>query len=209
MRDIDLRRALMDRLHQMHAGDGNTRIVQEMGIWSGSVRVDIAVINGELHGFELKSPRDTLERLPRQAALYSEVFDRVTLVVAERYAKKAAASIPDWWGISLVSEQAVSVVITEQRPSVLNPNLQPIQLARLLWKAEALAILEVRGKARGVRSKSSETIATRLVETLSLDELRFEVRQSLKAREAWLGKPVANEGHVAVDAISDPGLAVT
>jgi hypothetical protein len=39
--------------------DLDTRVVEEMGIWAGSVRVDIAVINGEFHGFELKSDRDT------------------------------------------------------------------------------------------------------------------------------------------------------
>lgn len=193
MRDLDLRRAVMDRLHQMHAGDADTRIVQEMGIWSGSVRIDIAVINGELHGFELKSPRDTLDRLPRQAALYNEVFDRVTLVVAERHAEKAAADIPDWWGISIVTESNASVVLTDKRTSGLNPDRRAIQIARLLWKAEALLILEARGLALGVRSKSSEAIAARLAEALTLDELRVEVRQALKAREKWLGESVTNK----------------
>ena len=55
MRDRDVRCAVMAYLDRLHAGDADTRVVQEMGIWSGSVRVDIAVINGELHGFELKS----------------------------------------------------------------------------------------------------------------------------------------------------------
>jgi hypothetical protein len=68
-----------------------------MGIWSGSVRIDVAVINGELTGYELKSDRDTLERLPLQAELYSRVFDRLILVVGKRHAKKAIEHIPEWW----------------------------------------------------------------------------------------------------------------
>ena len=76
MRDLDARTAIRRQLHAAHSADPDTRIVEEMGIWSGSVRIDIAVINGELSGFELKSDRDTLERLPNQADLYSRVFDR-------------------------------------------------------------------------------------------------------------------------------------
>lgn len=79
MRDIDVRIAVRERLREEHLGDADTRIVEEMGVWHGSVRVDIAVINGEIAAYELKSARDTLQRLPGQACLYNEVFDRVSL----------------------------------------------------------------------------------------------------------------------------------
>ncbi len=65
-------------LDAQHAGDDHTRIVEEMGVWSRFVRIDIAVINGKLHGFDLMSARDTLDRLPKQAAFYNQVSDRVT-----------------------------------------------------------------------------------------------------------------------------------
>ena len=55
MRDIDVRRAVRKKLGEQYAHDPDTRIVEEMGIWSGTVRIDIAIINGELNGFELKS----------------------------------------------------------------------------------------------------------------------------------------------------------
>jgi hypothetical protein len=80
MRDRDVRAAVLRKLAAVYGNDANTRIVQEMGVCSGSVRIDIAVINSELWGYELKSERDTLERLPSQAKLYNRVFDRVTLV---------------------------------------------------------------------------------------------------------------------------------
>jgi hypothetical protein len=70
MRDRDVREAVLERLAAEHAGDADTHIVQEMGVWSGVARIDIAVINGELCGYELKSDRDTLERLPRQMEYY-------------------------------------------------------------------------------------------------------------------------------------------
>jgi hypothetical protein len=64
MRDSDVRGATKAWLSAEYACDQDTRIVEEMGVWSGSVRIDIAIINGHLSGYELKSDRDTLERLP-------------------------------------------------------------------------------------------------------------------------------------------------
>jgi hypothetical protein len=49
-------------------------MLDEFGLEHGEVRVDVAVINGELHGYEIKSERDTLERLPRQVKAYSAVL---------------------------------------------------------------------------------------------------------------------------------------
>jgi hypothetical protein len=49
MRDSDVRAAVRRKLREKYGHDPGTRIVEEMGFWSGSVRIDIAVINGELH----------------------------------------------------------------------------------------------------------------------------------------------------------------
>src|SRR4051812_41971247 len=121
MRDSDVRAAVLRRLNAEHAGDPNTRIVQEMGVWSGSVRIDVAVINGELCGVELKSDRDTLERLPGQAEIYSRVFDRVELVVGTRHAREARAMVPKWWTITLAHDGVDGVVLTPRRDGCENP----------------------------------------------------------------------------------------
>src|SRR5690242_16512429 len=117
MRDADVRQAVLADLALEYQGDASTRIVQEMGIWSGSVRIDVAVINGKLHGYELKSARDTLERLDAQAELYNQVFDHVTLVTAERHYYMAIKKIPRWWGISIaVPQKDGTVKIRQSRP---------------------------------------------------------------------------------------------
>jgi hypothetical protein len=210
MRDADVRKAVRTMLHAQHAGDDHTRIVEEMGIWSGSVRIDIAVINGELHGFELKSAKDTLDRLPRQAALYNEVFDRVTLVVANRHADKAMVAVPHWWGICLADGSSdEDVRLCHARASETNPDLKPIQLARLLWRAEALEILTAKNLVRGFRSKSAEILAERLASHVSKDDLRFEVRSALKRRNNWLGQLGTNERDVPIQAEAHPALAIS
>ena len=186
MRDKDVRAAVMQKLTADYAKDCNTRIVQEMGIWSGSVRIDIAVINGELAGIELKSDRDTLARLPLQADLYSRVFDRLVLVVGSRHAAKARECIPDWWGIT-VATQGVSGIVLDpiQLPST-NPSPDPYLVAQLLWKDEALAVLEQMNLAKGWRNKRVKEIHQHLASVLSLADLGKCVRAALKRREDWL-----------------------
>jgi hypothetical protein len=50
--------------------------------------------------YEIKSERDDLTRLPGQVAVYGQVLDRATLVVAERHCAAALTLIPDWWASS-------------------------------------------------------------------------------------------------------------
>lgn len=188
MRDRDVRSALMQKLNIEFSKDPHTRIVEEMGIWSGSVRIDVAVINGELSGFELKSDRDTLERLPLQADLYSRVFDRVTLVVGERHAEQALGIIPEWWGVMVATQNGPEVDLSSSRDANINPDPDPYLVAQLLWKDEALTILDKFDLAKGWRSKRIKEIHRRLSAELEFDELTFQVREKLKKREGWLGQ---------------------
>lgn len=94
MHDADLRQALHRRLARQHRDDPHdTRILDEFGI-CGQVRVDVAVVNGALTGYELKSARDTLKRLPRQADYYSRVLDYAHIVVADTHAAHALQMVP-------------------------------------------------------------------------------------------------------------------
>lgn len=190
MRDSDVRKAVLERLVSEHASD-DSLIVQEMGVWSGSVRIDVAVINGELTGYELKSERDTLARLPLQADIYSRVFDRLTLVVAERHEKKAAALIPPWWGVTIASTHASNVLLSVARTPHRNPSQDAYLIAQLLWKEEALAILGTFDLAKGWRAKRIRIIHERLAAELPLVRLTYEVRQKLKSRTyGWLRQDV-------------------
>jgi len=192
MRDADVRAAVLRALAEQHQGDDDTRIVEEMGIWSGSVRIDVAVINGRLTGYELKSDRDTLERLPAQAELYSRVFDEVSLVVGASHASKALGIIPAWWGVIVATERSGEVQLEKVRDPQRNPAPDPLLIARLLWRSEALAVLEARGLARGWRSKSAPQLHERLATVLSEAEISDAVRTALKQREGWLGQAVGH-----------------
>lgn len=172
-----------------HHGDRDTRVLNEFQVWYGLARVDIAVVNGLLHGFEIKSDRDTLERLPEQARIYSNTLDRVTLVVCEPHLAKAETIVPPWWGITLALGTGRAgrgaVAFTETRPPQPNPSIDPVSVAALLWCEELLDLLAGLNAARGVRGKSRDVMSRRLAEVLPLPQLGEAVRQALKARGSW------------------------
>lgn len=204
MHDRDVREAILTRLNAEHESDADTRIVEEMGVWAGSVRVDVAVINGELAGYELKSDRDTLTRLPLQADIYSRVFDKMYLVVGERHAPKARRIIPRWWGVIVAKSKNGTITLREVREAKPNPSPDPFLVSQLMWKDEALVVLERHGLAKGWRSKTADAIHRHLSESLTAEQLSEAVRSTLKARLGWLGKPVTNQGQMTVHPDLDP-----
>jgi len=206
MRDIDLRQALLLRLHRTHGADGDTRIVQEMGVWAGTVRVDVAVLNGEMSGYELKSDSDSLARLPLQADLYSRVFDRMTLVVGSKHLDKAVTLIPSWWGIIRATGSKNGVKLKRVRASRRNANHEPYVVAELLRKDEAVAILEQYGLSAGWRSKRVKLIHERLAREIPVRELSKRVLCALKNRRDWLRQDSVHQFDMAVNAQLNPML---
>src|SRR5665213_2602297 len=51
-------------------------------------RADVVVIGATIEGFEIKTERDSLKRLPRQAEAYTRIFDRCHAVLAHRHVDK-------------------------------------------------------------------------------------------------------------------------
>src|SRR3990172_5388577 len=93
LRDVDIRRALHAHFRAEHKDD-DSRLIDELGLCQGAARVDVAVVNGSLHGFEIKSDRDKLVRLVGQQAIYSRALDRVTVVTTARHIEDVPAAIP-------------------------------------------------------------------------------------------------------------------
>jgi hypothetical protein len=181
--DADIRPALRQHLLRRHGDETDTVLVEELGLRRGQVRVDLAVVNGSLHGFEIKSDRDSLRRLAVQVDLYSQVLDRATLVVGDRFAPLAPSLVPAWWGIVRVSRRASGLQFTALRRSKVNPQRNARVLAELLWSTQALELLEDRGVAKGMRGKPRRVLWDRVCECLSVDEIAAAVRQRLKATQ--------------------------
>src|SRR5208283_5148275 len=87
--DAGLRPALRSRILAYQDATTDTVIIEELGICRGRVRIDMAIVNGLFHGYEIKSDRDSLSRLFGQIDLYGKVLDRATLVVGDHHIVEA------------------------------------------------------------------------------------------------------------------------
>lgn len=101
-RDPQIRKLLRHQIASLD-DDPSSVVLEEVGICRCTVRADLVHVNGVLHGYEIKSDRDSITRLSEQVALYSQVFDFATLVVGERLLGKALRQLPSWWGAIVVS----------------------------------------------------------------------------------------------------------
>ncbi|WP_374204847.1 sce7726 family protein [Actinotalea sp. C106] len=184
MRDGEIRHALLQQLAADHAHDPDTRVWPELSLCLGEARVDVGVVNGALSGFEIKSARDRLTRLPRQREVYERCLDYVTIVIEERWSQTLASHVPEWWGVIVARESGSHATLEDVRPARRNSSVDPLALAQLLWRDEAAAVVQ----NRGIRERTSRLtrwdLWDLLVEHLTLEELSCTVRDHLRARPA-------------------------
>lgn len=186
LKDYQIRSALKRKVLTQYSRRQKTLILEELSLHHGMVRIDVAVINDILHGFEIKSDGDTLERLPEQMKVYSEIFDRVTLIVGYRHAYEALKMIPDWWGVKLVNiGPRGGIHFTDARGPRQNPSPDKLSIVMLLWREEALDLLDEINTTKGFRSKSRMEIYKRLVEVTDIDIIRSKVLHQFKYRTNW------------------------
>ena len=183
--DAEIRSALRARLRIEHRGEADTVIIEELGFCRGQVRIDLAVVNGFLHGYEIKSDRDSLRRLGVQTDYYNKVLDRATLVVGERHIDKTLDLIPAWWEVLRVETGPLGPQFRIMRQGCKNPSRDPRSLVELIWLENAVALLEQRGAARGMRGKPRSMVWDRVCEYFGLEEIAETVRYQLKARTAF------------------------
>lgn len=194
MRDLDIRLALRSYLREATLSGDFSLLVEEMPICQGRTRVDLATVGDTLHGFEIKSQVDTLSRLRSQLHDYGTVFDEITLVIGLKHLTGVMNELPTWCGILLAHREDGNVTLEPFRRGGPNYHRDPLCLAQLLWREEALAVLERHGHDRGVRGKPRAVLWERLAERLSLEDLAFEVRQAMRERgQTWRA---ANRGNV-------------
>lgn len=153
---------------------------QEFWVPRSHERLDLAVVGKRMHGFEIKTERDTLRRLPRQVSAYGRVMDRCTVVLAEKHLEQARSLLPDWWGISTVACNGHIEFKSIRKPRK-NPAVDAEILVRLLWREEALTALQQFG-ASPARSAHRTSLWGELLERCSLTQLRSAVRAALLRR---------------------------
>lgn len=187
MHDLEIRTALDDKLRRRWGQHSDAVIRHELGVCAGERRVDVALINGHLDGWEIKSDRDSLARLAGQVDAYSKVLDRSWLVTTDRHLDRAAAAVPPWWGLVRASASSAGVKVVQLRRPRQSPLLDPIATAQLLWRDEAMDILRRHSLATGLSGKARWYVWERLAVSFPMKQLRELTRDALRARQEWPG----------------------
>lgn len=179
--DPDIRAALLDRLSKRFPAEQENLILQEFNC--DTARIDVAVVNGALHGYEIKSDQDTLDRLKNQCESYNQVFDRMTLVVGANRWRRGLDELPPWWSVMIASFAGDQMQLRLVKRGKKNPSVSATSLARMLWSSEAAALLRRRGFSVPNHFRA-EDIWSAVVKQVPLDELALAVREAFRARAA-------------------------
>ena len=182
MNDAEIRQSFhKKRLRRQHA-QKNTLVIDELGLNHGRCRADIAVVNGHFVGYEIKSNNDSLRRLEEQIKSYNAVFDRISIVIGDRYINSIQNYIPKWWGIIVsVRGSKGAVNFRPIRKAQENKSVEPVSIAKLLWRDEAIEILRRSGIPNKILRQPRLILYEYIADTLSICELRKNVRNYKRA----------------------------
>jgi hypothetical protein len=105
----------------------------------GECKADVAILNGTATVYEIKSERDSLNRLERQIAAYSTVFAKVYVIAAEGHVRAVENTVPDYVGIMQLNRRHR---ITTRREALDQPErTSPSSIFDSIRTAEARMIL--------------------------------------------------------------------
>ncbi|MDR6942730.1 sce7726 family protein [Mucilaginibacter pocheonensis] len=184
MRDFDIRQILKKTKLYHFSQDGSSKIIDEFSFPSTNSRIDIAVINCSLHGYEIKSSIDTLKRLPNQLIGYSKVLDYLHIVTEHKHAKHIEQILPDWVGLTICEEVNGQINFIDIQSAIKNPHKQAFHIAKLLWRDELLEVLsenQIKFRKKDRNWLLCEVIAA----NLEIELISDIVRNKLKKRIDW------------------------
>jgi len=186
MNDVEIRQNFHRKILRRQHARNDTLVIDELGLQHGKCRADIAVINGHLMGYEIKSDNDSLRRLGLQVESYNAVFDRAFIVVGDRHIDSIQDHVPEWWGVIASSRGPRGAINFNMiRKAQVNKGIDPVSVARLLWRDEAVEILQQRRLPSRVLRQPRAALYKHLSEQLNICELRKAVRQYLQKRKNW------------------------
>lgn len=110
LNEKDIKAGLIDYLLSKGFLHGNSVLINEMVVDNFRRRIDLAVANGKLHAYEIKSDKDSLYRLNGQVETYSKFFDKVTIVCSKKFVEKAKHSLP----------KSIEIIEVSKKNSFLN-----------------------------------------------------------------------------------------
>ena len=184
--DADIRSALHTKRLRQAKSRPDTLVIDELGLAHAQSRIDVAVINGCIHGYEIKSARDNLARFPTQMNIYRQTLQKLTFVAAPKHAACIMIHAPEWCGVILAEEGARGGInFGVLRDAVANPEIDPIMMAHLLWRDEVIELLRQAGYAPRDLRRPRNQLYEMLSKTMTLREITSSIRTFMVRRPTW------------------------
>ena len=150
----------------------------------------MAVINGCIHGYEIKSAKDTLGRLATQIDIYRYTLQKLTIVAAPKHVAGIMTQAPEWCGVIAVEQgPRGGIGFHMLRNAVANPEIDPVMMAHLLWRDETIDLLTRIGYAPKDLRRPRKQLYEMLCEAMSLREITSSIRSIMAQRQAWRDRP--------------------
>jgi hypothetical protein len=189
--DIEIRTALHQKTLRRFHECPHTLVVNELALIHASARVDIAVINRCVNGYEIKSAADSLSRLPRQVSLYEECLEKLTIVCAPKHIEGVRKIVPSWCGIVQATKGARGAIeFRTMRPSQTNKNIKSEQLAHLLWRQEAMTLLSAFDLSAADLRKPRKELYKEISARFTVGEITAYIKKVMVNRPVWRDLPV-------------------
>lgn len=185
MNDLEIRNNLKTGPLKKYFEDSDSLVLDEFNISLGLVRADIAIVNGVLHGIEIKSEKDTLKRLDNQLKEYERFFEYITIVTCEKFQEKIIDTIPINYGVIIVKSKKDRVIFEKLRKAKKNYNVDKLCLVQALWKEELIEIIETLDYKKGFKSKSKSFLYQIICDNFTTKQLLDIVKQKIKSRLNW------------------------
>lgn len=188
--DADIRSALHAKRLRRAKSHPDTLVIDELGLAHARSRIDVAVINGCIHGYEIKSAKDNLDRFATQIDIYRQTLQKLSLVAAPKHVASIMSHAPEWCGV-IVAEQGPRGGISFHvlRNAIANPEINPVMMAHLLWRDEVIELLSQVGYAPKDLRRPRRQLYEMLCEAMSLREITASIRTFMAQRQAWRDRP--------------------
>lgn len=134
---------------QLKAGAPDAVVFREFSLPSG--RLDVLAITTGLHGFEIKSDFDNLDRVEAQLDEYSRYCQTLTFVGGRTVALPLLRMLPCWCGVKLAVARHDGISLLDLRLAQRNPFADARNAALLLRRDELMALT---GDTRAHASRS-------------------------------------------------------
>lgn len=166
------------------AGGTRLRFFEEF-LMGRKTRADaVLVTETELIGFEFKSDRDTLARLPHQVGDYERFCDRNYLVTGLKFRDRAPEEIPAHWGIYCVYLDENETLCLEclRKAQENKKRMRLHNQLRLLWRSELIPIIK-KYRLGAVSTKNKLELVRTMEHNLSKEIQKSELTNALLERD--------------------------